>query len=152
MADVPELPNGADVRWTGEGAWLVAELPYGHLVDVDEPPPVGANHGPRPTDLLLTAAASCSGISAISLLRKMRQPVHALNVRASGSRQAEWPKAFITITLHFTVTVGSGYRVELVHKAIDLAVRRYCPVSATIERADGASEIRYEVEIVPLSP
>ena len=87
MVDIVEdEANGAEVAWTGPDTGFVAGLPGGHEIDIDEPAPVGQNQGPRPTDLLLASAASCSGISAVSLFKKMRQPVIGLNIRASGGQ------------------------------------------------------------------
>lgn len=142
-----ERPNGAEVIWK-DGSRFVAELPGSHRVEIDEPQPAGEDRGPRPTDLLLAAAASCSGISAMSLFKKMRQPVTGLTVRASGTRQEEWPKAFTSIVLEFRVEVGEGAGEELIAKAVDLAVKRYCPVSATIEMGEGAATVEYRIELV----
>lgn len=144
---VDEEPNSAVVVWTGDRSWFTGELAGGHSVDVDEPEPVGGNHGPRPPDLLLLAAASCSGISAQAILRKMRQPVTALTVRASGSREPDWPRAFTRILLSFDVTVGAGSNRELIDKAIDRAVKKYCPVSATIESGEGGTVVEYEISV-----
>ncbi|HEV3309235.1 MAG TPA: OsmC family protein [Chloroflexota bacterium] len=142
-----ELPNGAVVRWSGEDSWFVASDPYEHAISIDEPEPIGRNHGPRPTDLLLAAAASCSGISAVALFKKMRQPVGTLTVRASGERQPDWPKAYTSIRLDFEVGVTAEPNRELIEKAVRLAVTKYCPVSATIEMGDGAAHIDFFVTI-----
>lgn len=142
-----ELPNGAIVRWSGEDSWFVASDPYEHDISIDEPEPIGRNHGSRPTDLLLAAAASCSGISAVALFKKMRQPVGSLTVRASGERQPDWPKAYTSIRLEFEVGVTAEPNRELIEKAVTLAVTKYCPVSATIEMGDGATKIEFSVVI-----
>jgi putative redox protein len=147
LRHLEEKSNGAVVTWSGDGSWFTAELPYDHRIEIDEPVPTGGNHGPRPTDLLLAAAASCSGISAQSLLKKMRQPVSALTVSASGERAEEWPRKFTDIVLDFGITVGEGWSRELIEKAIDRAVRKYCPVSATIESGEGGTAIEYRITI-----
>jgi len=135
------------VRWSGEDSWFVAGLPSGNEIEIDEPEPVGRNHGPRPTDLLLAAAASCSAISAVALFRKMRQPVTGLAVHATGTRQPDWPKAYTSIKLDFDVRVNGEASQELINKAVSLAVKKYCPVSATIEMGEGAPTIDFEVRI-----
>jgi uncharacterized OsmC-like protein len=43
--------------------------------------------------------------------------------------------------------VGPGANDELIHKAVDLAVKRYCPVSATIELGQGGTTVSYRVNI-----
>jgi putative redox protein len=60
-----------------------------------------------PPDLLLAALCGCTGISAVSLLKKMRQPLRALTVRAEGDRQPEWPRAVTTIRLVYEIS-GDG--------------------------------------------
>jgi putative redox protein len=142
-----ETPNGATVVWSGERSWFRVEMPNGHSISADQPEPDGGNHGPRPTDLLLAAAASCSGISARSLLLKMRQPLLALSVSATGTRASEWPRAFEQINLAFAISVGKGSDRQLIDKAVDRAVRKYCPVSATIESGDGGTAIGYTITV-----
>lgn len=44
--------------------------------------------------------------------------------------------------------VSSGFDSDLTRKAVELAVRKYCPVSATIELGTGGCRIEYDVEIV----
>ena len=147
----PEAGNGklpsVEVSWTGAGVRFAGVTPAGHRVVVDEPEPLGTDQGARPTELLLVAAASCSGISAISLLKKMRQPVAGLRVVAFGERQPDWPKAFTSITLAFTVDLNGEGDAALIGKAVRLAVDRYCPVSATIQLGEGGCEVRHEVTI-----
>jgi len=142
-----EEPNGATVTWLGDRSWFSAAMPYGHQMDLDEPEPVGGNRGPRPPDLLLTAVASCSGISAQAILAKMRQPVTALTVHASGERESDWPRAYTRILLSFEVTVGPGASRDLIEKAVNRAVKKYCPVSATIESGEGGAVVDYQVDV-----
>ena len=63
------------VRWTGSGIAFDAHMPGGHARSNGRAKPQGDNEGASPTDILLAALASCSGISSIALARKMRQPV-----------------------------------------------------------------------------
>jgi len=126
-----------------------SELPGGHDLQIDEPEPHGANLGPSPTDLLLAALAACSGISVIALVRKMRQPVLGLEIKATGERQEDWPKAFTKIHLDFQFTVEASAERAQMEKAVTLAVTRYCPVSATLQLGVGGCEVKHEVSLVP---
>jgi putative redox protein len=118
--------------WSKEKVRFEVTGPRGHQVTVDELAPLGEDQGMDPAELLLGALATCSGISALSLLQKMRQPVKSLEVNAQGHRQDDWPKAFTEIHLAFTVGGDGPFDKALVEKAIKLAHSRYCPVSGTI--------------------
>ena len=133
--------------WSKEKVRFEVSGPRGHRVTVDEPPPPGTDRGMDPAEVLLAALATCSGISALSLLQKMRQPVQGLEIRAHGKRQDEWPKAFTQIHLEFVVSGDGGFDRALVEKAVDLAHRRYCPVSGTIQLGKGGCTIDATVSI-----
>jgi uncharacterized OsmC-like protein/SAM-dependent methyltransferase len=139
-------------RWSGTPFQFDITGPHGEVVSVDEAPPRGLGRGMAPSELLLGALASCSAISAVSLLQKMRQPVRSLFVRVEGNQQPDWPKAFTDIHLHFVVGGDGPFDVALVNKAINLATTRYCPVSATIELGQGSSRIDTGFTIVEDGP
>lgn len=83
----------------------------------------------------------------MSLFKKMRQPVTHLVIHATGTRQPDWPKAFTSISLEFRVGVAGEANEDLINKAVSLAVKKYCPVSATIAMGEGAPSIDFEVVI-----
>lgn len=139
-------------RWSGTPFQFDITGPRGEVATVDEPPPVGLGRGMKPSEILLGALATCSAISAISLLQKMRQPVRSLFVRVEGNQQPDWPKAFTDIHLQFVVGGDGSFDVALVKKAIDLATTRYCPVSATMELGQGGCRIGTGFTIVDDTP
>lgn len=139
-------------RWSGTLTRFDITGPRGQVVTVDEPPPQGSDAGMKPSELLLGALATCSAISAVSLLQKMRQPVRSLFVRVEGNQQPDWPKAFTDIHLQFIVGGEGSFDVALVKKAIDLATTHYCPVSATMELGQGGSRIETGFTIVNDAP
>ncbi len=139
-------------RWSGTPFQFDIRGPHGEVVAVDEPPPLGRGRGMKPGEMLLGALATCSAISAVSLLQKMRQPLRSLFVRVEGNQQADWPKAFTDIHLQFVVGGDGSFDLALVKKAIDLATTRYCPVSATIELGQGGCRIDASFTIVYDAP
>jgi uncharacterized OsmC-like protein len=149
-----ELTNLKTVtaRWSGAPYQFDITGSRGQVATVDEPPPLGGDHGMTPSELLLGALGTCSAISAVSLLQKMRQPLRSLFVRVEGIQQPDWPKAFTDIHVHFVVGGKGPFDQALVRKAIDLATTRYCPVSATIELAQGGSRIDTGFTIVDDAP
>ena len=148
----PENVEIVTARWSGTPSQFDITGAHGEVVTVDDGPPLGQGHGMTPTELLLGALASCSAISAISLLRKMRQPLGSLFVRVEGKQQPDWPKAITDIHLQFVIGGDGPFDVAQVKKAIDLAITRYCPVSATIERGQGGSRIDAGFTIVDDAP
>ena len=89
----------ASARWSGDRFQFQLGDDGGHTAMSDEGPPLGEGNGMTPANLLLAALCACTGITAVSLLRKMKQPLKALTVRAEGDRQPDWPKAFTEIRL-----------------------------------------------------
>lgn len=100
----------------------------GQLVDMDE---MGGNAGPSPMEMVLMGLAGCSAMDVISILRKKRQPVQAMEVNASGQRRDEFPRVFTSITLEYIV-YGDGIDPQAVARAIDLSATTYCPVWAML--------------------
>lgn len=101
-----------------------------------------------PPDLLLAALCACTGITTVSLLQKMKQPLRALTVRAEGDRQPDWPKAFTEIRLLYEISGDGPFDDALVRKATQLATKRYCAVGGTIELGQGGCQILFDHRIL----
>jgi uncharacterized OsmC-like protein/predicted O-methyltransferase YrrM len=139
-------------RWSGTPFQFDITGPRGQVVTVDEAPPLGQGLGMTPCEMLLGALATCSAISAVSLLQKMHQPLRSLFIRVEGKQQSDWPKAFTDIHLQFVVGGDGSFDVDSVKKAIDLATTRYCPISATMELGQGGSRVDTGFTIVNDAP
>jgi len=125
----------ATARWAGRKVKFVVEAGSGHQAPVDEPPLLGEDEGMRPTEMLLGALGSCTGINAVLLLKKYRQAYTSLAVEVQGEQQSDdWPHAFTSIEISFVIGWEPGFTPddEAVAKALDLACNRYCPVDATL--------------------
>jgi uncharacterized OsmC-like protein len=138
----------ASARWSGDGLQFNLSDESGHLVTADEAPPLGADQGMSPTNLLLSALCACTGITAVGLLRKMKQPLTGLTVRADGDRQRDWPKAFTEIRLLYEISGDGPFDEALVRKATKLATERYCAVGGTIELGRGGCRILFDHRII----
>ena len=138
----------ASARWSGEGYRFEVSDDGHHTAVVDEGPPIGQGEGIEPPDLLLAALCACTGITAVSLLQKMRQPVRGLTVRADGDRQPDWPKAFTEIRLLYEISGEGPFDEGLVRKATELATTRYCAVGGTIELGQGGCRILHDHRII----
>ena len=125
----------ATARWTGEKVAFRVESGSGHEAMVDESSTnFGADEGMRPTEMLLGALGACTGINAVLLLKKFKQPLLSLEVEVVGEQDEEWPKAFHKIDITFRCTWDGKHDRELVDQAIDMACNRYCPIHATLAK------------------
>jgi putative redox protein len=122
----------ATARWTGDKVMFDIESGSGHNAQIDEAPVFGEDAAMRPTEMLLGALGGCTGLNAILLLRKFKQPIRSLEVVVEGDRHEEWPKAFKHIQITFHCTWDGDIDKKLVDQAIDMACNRYCPIHATL--------------------
>src|SRR5919205_347167 len=134
---------GASARWSGQGFRFELADDKGHRAAADEGEPSGEDTAMTPPDLLLAALCACTGITAISLLQKMKQPFQSLTVTADGDRQPDWPRAFTKIRLMYEISGIGPFDEALVQKATRLATKRYCAVGGTIELGQGGCEILF---------
>jgi len=124
----------ATARWTGNKVLFDIESGSGHTVQIDEAPIFGDDAAMRPTEMLLGALGGCTGLNAVLLLKKFKQPLRSLEVVVDGEREEAWPKAFTKIALTFHCEWNGEIDKKLVDQAIDMACNRYCPIHATLSR------------------
>ena len=122
----------ATARWSGQKVGFEIESGSGHTASIDEAPVFGDDHAMRPTEMLLGALGSCTGINAVLLLRKFKQPLRSLEVEVEGEQEPEWPRAFKKIDITFHCGWDGKQNKELVERALDMACNRYCPIHATL--------------------
>ena len=119
------------LEWN-DGYNFTASDAFGHKLTVDAPvQPEDEFGGFKPTHLLLTSLGACSGIDVVSILKKKRQDVTAFAVKVSGEQEPDWPKAWTSFHLEYTVT-GHNIDPKAVERAIELSEGKYCSVSATV--------------------
>ncbi len=124
----------ATARWSGHKTKFEIESGSGHTATVDEAPIFGDDEAMRPTEMLLGALGSCTGLNAVLLLRKFKQPLKSLAVEVEGEQEADWPKAFNKIEITFVIDFDGKFDKEQVESALDMACNRYCPIHATLSR------------------
>ncbi|WP_214702099.1 MULTISPECIES: OsmC family protein [unclassified Exiguobacterium] len=119
-----------EVVWK-QGMAFETHTPSGHKVTLDASEDVGGHDtGPRPTEMLLHATASCTGIDIVSILHKMRQPLESFEMKIDGVRAIDHPKRFTAI--HILYILKGDMSEERVRRAIELSVERYCSVSHSL--------------------
>ncbi|WP_214698443.1 MULTISPECIES: OsmC family protein [unclassified Exiguobacterium] len=119
-----------EVVWK-QGMAFETHTPSGHKITLDASEDVGGHDtGPRPTEMLLHATASCTGIDIVSILHKMRQPLESFEMKIDGVRAIDHPKRFTAI--HILYILKGDMSEERVRRAIELSVERYCSVSHSL--------------------
>ncbi len=106
----------------------------GHKAMVDEPPAFGDDLGMRPTEMLLGALGACTGVNAVLLLRKYKQPFRSLRVEVEGDQLPDWPHAFTDVRITFAIEWEGDFDKKMVDLALDQACNKYCPDDATLTR------------------
>lgn len=115
--------------WCGEGLFVgIDQGKHSVVISTQGEDAVGM----KPSDLLLVALASCTAVDVTGILRKKRQGVDDLEIRAEGLQDDDPPWAFRKIHLTYTVR-GHNLDPAAVERAIELAEGRYCAVSASLK-------------------
>jgi putative redox protein len=84
-----------------------------------------------PVDLLLVAAATCTGSDIVVILQKQRVTLRSLELAVRGTRREAEPRRYTAI--HFRVAVaGEGADEVKARRAIDLSLEKYCSVVASL--------------------
>jgi putative redox protein len=120
--------------WSGHKVKFDIESASGHTVSIDEPPLFGDDAAMRPTEMLLAALGGCTGLNAVLLLKKFRQPIKSLEVEVEGEQEKEWPRRFTSIDITFVIGWDGKHDKEQVDHALDMACNRYCPIHATLSQ------------------
>lgn len=139
------MSKKAVARWTGHKVKFEIKAGSGHTAVVDEEPIYGDDEGMRPTEMLLGALGSCTGVNAVLLLKKFRQPYKELEVEVEGDQMKDWPHAFTEIRITFKIKWDGKHDKELVENALDMAVNKYCPVDATLSHGVRITHSRKDV-------
>jgi putative redox protein len=99
--------------------------------------------GNSPMELVLIALCGCTGYDVVSILRKKREPLAGLEVRAQAERAVEPPSVYTVIKLTYRVS-GKVSR-KAAEDAVSLSKEKYCSVSAMLEKT---AKITAEIEYV----
>jgi len=114
-----------------DGFTVDAEMNGYHMV-MDSPIPSGAGRGPSPIDVTLAGLAACTAFDVITIMRKSRQPMTGLVVRAEARRAEDHPRRFTEVELIYEVQ-GEGVDRAMVERAVELSEKKYCSVSGTFQ-------------------
>jgi putative redox protein len=131
----------ASVKWIGEEKFA-ATSPSGHAIVIDSDR--ASNKAAGPMELLLMALGACTATDVVSILKKKRQKLEALEVICSGERAPEppavWTKLEVLYRLRGTLDEAA------VQRAIELSEQKYCSVSAMLQKT---ATLTWRHEILP---
>lgn len=103
----------------------------------------GRDRGPNPKEYVLAGLCGCTGMDVVSLLKKYKVDYTEFTVSAESELTKNHPIIFSEISLVFSVKSNSG-DVELIKKAVDLSMTKYCGVSAMLSKA---VQIKYILQL-----
>jgi putative redox protein len=94
----------------------------------------GGGLAASPMEVLMQAAAACSSVDVLSILRKKRKTVTNLRVEMQGERAAEHPRVFTDIAFTFILTSPDAELKDL-ERSVELSETTYCSAMAMLRRS-----------------
>lgn len=117
----------ASVAWV-EDKRFVGVASSGHAIVMDASEEKTA---PSPMELLLMGLLGCTASDVITILRKKRQPITRVEIRAQAERAPDPPRVYTAIHLEYLI-YGRGVSDKAVQDAIRLSKDKYCSASAML--------------------
>lgn len=106
----------------------------------------------NPKELLLYAAAQCSGYTALMVMQKMHLAPKRLEIAYSGELNTEALQAesmFRSFHVVYNVECGSGSDQEKASRALEMTHEKYCGLTQMLRRI---APVSHEVAIVSTEP
>lgn len=85
-----------------------------------------------PMQLLLAGVISCAAVDLVAMVKKRRKTLVDFSGEIDGIRREEVPKKYIEIHIKYIFT-SPDLQEEEAQKLVDLAVEKYCSVSASLD-------------------
>jgi len=122
----------AKATWAGpyESAdEFVGAATSGHAMVLDAGEKKAAS---SPLEVVLIGLCGCTASDVVTILRKKREPLATLEVKAHAKRSETYPMVFTDIKL--TYRVGGKVSRKAVEDAVHLSKTKYCSVSAMLSK------------------
>jgi putative redox protein len=136
-------PTKIELKRVDDAFQMQASDAEGHSVLMDAGTATGGKGaGVRPMQMLLMGLGGCSAVDILLILKKQKQEVTDFRISMEGVREAGkepslWEE--VQLVFHFTGKVDQ----DKAQRAVDLSMKKYCSVAATLEKA--GAEIKYTV-------
>lgn len=116
----------------------------GHNIVIDLAKDAGGDEaGPRPKKFVLVAAAGCSGLDVVEIVKKMRIDIKGFNIQIESDVTDEYPKQYTNLKVVYEFE-GKNLPKEKLERACQLSFDNYCGVLAMYKKA---VPVTYEVRI-----
>lgn len=115
----------------------------GHKITIDLAKEAGGNDATRPKRFLLIAAAGCTGLDVVEIVRKMRIDLKGFDIRIDAEMSEEHPKQYTSLKVIYEFE-GDNLPKEKLERACKLSFDNYCGVLAMYKKA---VPVTYEVVI-----
>jgi putative redox protein len=116
----------------------------GHKITIDLAVEAGGDdEGPRPKKLLMIAAAGCTGLDVVEIVRKMRIDLKGFDIRMEAEMSEEHPKQYTSLKVIYGFE-GDNLPKEKLERACKLSFDNYCGVLAMYKKA---VPVTYEIVI-----
>jgi uncharacterized OsmC-like protein len=79
-----------------------------------------------PMQALAYSVMACMGMDVVHVVRKGRHDLRAMKVTFEGERATDYPKRFVSMTLHWHIT--GTVPAKVVERAIEMSRQKYCSV------------------------
>ena len=87
-----------------------------------------------PTELLLSALASCAAVDIVSMIKKRRKTFIDLSAETTAERAESHPRKFLSIHIQYKITSPDLTDKEA-ERIVELAVGSYCSVASSLDPA-----------------
>lgn len=104
----------------------------------------GDNSAASPMEVMLQAMAACSFMDVVSILRKKRRTVDAMQIHVQGERADTHPKVFTKVHLIYDL-ISPDAEMKDLERSIELSQTQYCGASAMFQRS--GCEVTWEAKI-----
>lgn len=119
----------AFTEWKQDGLYEgVAENGTRILFDTAD----GERQAPTPVEAVLMALCGCTSVDVVEILKKKRQPVTSLKVRAEADRAHDVPRVFTRIRLIYEI--GGKVSRQAAEHAVSLSKDKYCTVGQMLSK------------------
>jgi putative redox protein len=117
------------------GRAFVAKSDSNHWVPLDLSPVSGGTGAANdPFQLFALACGGCASIDVVDILAKSRKTLTKLELDLEITRADSVPKIARVLHYHFNVD-GPDLTFELVGRAIELSLTKYCSVTLSLDRS-----------------
>lgn len=121
----------AKVTWKGKLAFeAIADTGRAIMLDSSADP---KGLGPAPMEMVAMSMAGCTAMDVISILEKKKQDVTSFEVKVHADRAEDYPKVYTRAEIEYQVT-GHAVDEASVLRAVELSVKKYCPVHAMLSQ------------------